>query len=126
MEGHMAHLEGPQLRECRLVLPAHTKDGEPVDPAVAVWLEAELIKQFGGYTAYACWGDCTMRDGSHKHESGVVYDVALRGDPAYHKFVLIGLGVLRRADQETVYMRDPYGRVYIGSNAAELIGGWSG
>lgn len=122
----MAHQEGPQLRECRLVLPNLTKDGKSVDPSVQPWLETELVKQFGGFTAYAGWGACTMRDGSLKREEGTVYDVALHGDRDYTRLVLIGLSVLRRADQETVYIRDGYGRVYIGSNAAELTGAWVG
>jgi hypothetical protein len=125
MEGHVAHDEGPQLRECRTILPHTTQMGKPVDPSVQKWLEAELVKQFGGFTAHSSWGACIMADKSIKQEGGITYDVALR-ENSYNKLVLLALGILRRADQETVYIRDPFGRVFIGSTAAQLTGGWIG
>ena len=107
------------LYECRLVLPHYTQHGLHVDHTVQPWLEKALVQKFGGFNAYHSWGSGAMKDGSNKRESGITYDVAL-SPPDYSKLVLIALGVLRRADQETVYTRDPKGRAWIGANAIEL------
>jgi len=108
-----------QLRETRIILPFMTQHGSPVRLDVRVWLDAELAEKFGGFTCFQGQGACTMRDSSLKTEGDWVYDVAMP-ERDYPKLILIGLKLLTKADQETVYLRDPYGRVFIGSGAAEL------
>lgn len=118
------HLNELPFFECRIILPTTKKDKETlVDPSVSEWLQSQLIEKFGGYTAFSGWGGYTMHDGTPKTENVVIYDVAIRGNRDYNKLVILALGILRRADQETVYIRDPYGRVYIGSTAMDLTGG---
>lgn len=110
-----------QLRETRIILPFMTQVGSPVRQDVRPWLEAELTEKFGGFTCYQGQGACTMRDGALKTEGDWIYDVAMP-ERDYPKLVLIALRLRAKADQETIYLRDPYGRVFIGSDASQLCG----
>lgn len=120
----MARTDGPQLRECRIILPTLTQKGELFDVRkVRKWVEASLAAHFGGWTITPGAGECTMEDGSKKPETVFVYDVAIPGtEAAYRNLVRIALGIKEMADQETVYVKDPWGRVFIGATAAELTG----
>lgn len=110
------------LRECRVILPAFTQKGLNVDHSVQPWLEHELTKQFGGFTSMEGRGAYTFRNGSVTTQAILIYDVALF-ERDYTKLVLIALGIRQRADQETVYIRDPFGRTFIGSDAYSLTAG---
>lgn len=99
-------------KEARIIIPSEDKDGNRLGASVLAKILDEAAKLFGGYTTWIANGGWIAPNGKLVQEAVNVIDIAAPADPASKlKLEKLAEQILADADQWSVYLRLPDGRV---------------
>ena len=103
------------MREIRIILPRAA--GERPQQ----WLEAELVKAFGGWTRALTFG-AWLSDGKLETEPGYTYDIAVKDEPMSDFALKRIVGELfARTTEQAIYVRERTGQVVIYDRSTAAI-----